>query len=218
MAKPHPLESVVGATLAPPEALAAWRKQTRTELLERRLGAGSHERARWSTAIVQHLSQVLPEPDGRVLGFCWPYKAEPDVLPTVRRWIEKGGMAALPVVVQTRAPMVFRRWHPDALMTKGVYDIAIPADTEELQPGILLIPLTGFDAAGYRLGYGGGFFDRTVVALQPRPLMIGVGFDLSRLPTIFPQPHDQPMDIIVTESGVRRPTQHTEPRGGRTCR
>ena len=198
--------SDAGAAATRCDDLAAWRKQTRTELIERRLRAQAHERARWSTAIVQHLSQVLPEPDCRVLGFCWPYKAEPDVLPTVRRWIEKGGMAALPVVVQPRAPMVFRRWYPDARMTKRVYDIAIPADTEELQPGILLIPLTGFDAAGYRLGYGGGFFDRTVVALQPRPLMIGVGFDLSRLPTIFPQQHDQPMDLIVTESGVHRST------------
>lgn len=198
--------SDVAAAPAPPDDLAAWRKQARTELLERRLRAGTQERVRWSTAIVQHLAQVLPACDSRVLGFCWPYKAEPDVLPTVRLWIERGGLAALPVVVQPRAPMIFRRWYPGAKMTKGVYDIAIPEDTEELQPAVLLIPLTGFDAAGFRLGYGGGFFDRTVVELEPRPLLIGVGFDLSRLPTIFPQPYDQPMDIVVTESGIQRRT------------
>jgi 5,10-methenyltetrahydrofolate synthetase len=68
-----------------------------------------------------------------------------------------------------------------------------------------LIPLTGFDKFGFRLGYGGGFFDRTVVSLDPRPRMIGVGFELSRLASIYPQPHDQPMDLIVTESGIFNP-------------
>ena len=89
-------------------------------------------------------------------------------------------------------------------MTTGVYDIPIPLDTEPLQPDILLIPLTGFDDAGYRLGYGGGYFDRTVVALTPRPLTLGVGFELSRVSSIQPQPHDQPMDLIVSEAGVYR--------------
>jgi len=179
----------------------AWRKHARSALIERRLDAGPSQRLRWSEAIVRHLAMLLPAADGRVLGFCWPYKGEPDVLPAVRRWVASGGTAALPVVVQAHAPMVFRRWHPDVEMTTGAYDIPIPANTEELRPDLVLIPLTGFDDAGYRLGYGGGFFDRTVVALMPRPLMIGIGFELSRIATIYPQAHDQPMDLIVTELG-----------------
>ncbi len=191
-------------TALPVDDLAAWRKQTRADLIERRLAAGAADRQRWGQAIARHLGQVLPISDARVIGFCWPYKGEPDVLPVVRRWIEGGGLAALPVVLQPRSPMIFRRWAPDVAMTVGVYDIPIPRDTESLRPDILLIPLTGFDDAGYRLGYGGGFFDRTVVTLNPRPLMIGIGFELSRLPSIRPQPHDQPVNLIVTEAGVCR--------------
>ena len=67
------------------------------------------------------------------------------------------------------------------------------------------MPLNGFDADGYRLGYGGGFFDRTLAALTPRPLAIGVGFECNRLPSIRPQPHDQRLDWLVTEAGAFRP-------------
>ncbi len=190
--------------LAIDPGLAAWRKQLRADLIERRLAAGATERQRWSQDITRHLGQVLPVSSARVIGFCWPYKGEPDVLPVVRQWVASGRLAALPVVLQPRSPMVFRRWSPDVAMTTGVYDIPIPRDTETLTPDILLIPLTGFDADGFRLGYGGGFFDRTVVTLDPRPLMIGIGFELSRVPTIQPQPHDQPMDLIVSEAGVHR--------------
>lgn len=169
--------------------------------MQRRLSVSSAQRQRWSEAIRPALQALLGPPAGRVLGFCWPYQGEADVTPFVRQWIESGGQAALPVVLRPRAPMVFRHWEPATLMTKGVYEIPIPADTPEVQPQVLLVPLTGFDQAGYRLGYGGGFFDRTVAEMQPRPLMVGVGFELSRLASIHPQPHDVPMDLIVTERG-----------------
>jgi len=186
---------------------AAWRRELRRTLIDRRLGAGADQRLTWSEAIRGTLQALLGPPAGRVLGFCWPYQGEPDVTAFVRRWIEAGGTAALPVVVQPRHPMVFRRWHPEAEMTRGVYDIPIPVDTTELHPQVLLVPLTGFDAAGYRLGYGGGFFDRTVEQMQPRPTLVGVGFELSRVATIHPQPHDVPMQCIVTERGAFAPGQ-----------
>jgi 5-formyltetrahydrofolate cyclo-ligase len=66
----------------------------------------------------------------------------------------------------------------------------------------VLAPLVGFDAAKYRLGYGGGYFDRTLAVLQPRPFAIGIGFQFTRLATVHPQPHDLAMDAIVTEAGV----------------
>lgn len=185
-----------------PEGWVVWRKQLRETLLEHRLQAGSAQRRLWSAAIAEHLAGALPAPAEHILGFCWPYKGEPDVLPTVRRWVAMGGTAALPVVVRPREPMIFRRWTPDTEMTRGVYNIPIPAHSEEVHPDILLVPLTGFDGAGYRLGYGGGFFDRTVVTLSQHLLCIGIGFELSRLPTIHPQPHDQPMNLIITEAGV----------------
>ncbi len=183
--------------------VAVWRKELRRSLLARRHAAGDEQRQRWSLDIRAWLEAELLPPAGRVLGFCWPYQGEPDVLPFVCHWIEQGGKAALPVVVRPREPMVFRHWTPTTAMTQGVYDIPIPVDTMEVQPQLLLMPLTGFDEAGYRLGYGGGFFDRTVVEMNPRPLLVGVGFELSWVRSIHPQPHDIPMDIVVTETGVR---------------
>jgi len=98
--------------------------------------------------------------------------------------------------------MEFRLWHPDAAMAIGVYDIPYPAERNVVVPDLVLAPLVGFDAAKCRLGYGGGYFDRTRAVLQPRPFAIGIGFELARLATVEPQPHDLAMDAIVTESGV----------------
>jgi 5-formyltetrahydrofolate cyclo-ligase len=80
----------------------------------------------------------------------------------------------------------------------------VPIDSAEVVPDIALIPLAGFDDQGFRLGYGGGFFDRTLAALAPGPLAIGVGFELARVPTIYPQPYDVPLDYVVTELGLQR--------------
>jgi 5-formyltetrahydrofolate cyclo-ligase len=87
-------------------------------------------------------------------------------------------------------------------MDVGVYDIPFPKARDILLPDLVLAPPVGFDAARYRLGYGGGYFDRTLAVLQPRPFAIGVGFELGRLTTVYPQPHDLAMDAIVTEVGV----------------
>ena len=89
-------------------------------------------------------------------------------------------------------------------MRAGVYDIPVPDGTEIVVPDMAVVPMNGFDARGYRLGYGGGFFDRTLAALERKPISIGVGFDLARMPTIHPQPHDVAMDFIVTEAGAYR--------------
>jgi 5-formyltetrahydrofolate cyclo-ligase len=80
----------------------------------------------------------------------------------------------------------------------------VPAERQVVSPTALLVPLVGFDEQGYRLGYGGGYYDRTLAASKPRPLAIGLGYEFGRLATIHPQPHDAPMDAIVTEAGVRR--------------
>ena len=94
-------------------------------------------------------------------------------------------------------------------MTKGVFNLPNPDGTAVLQPNVLLIPPIGFDQKGYRLGYGGGYFDRTLASLMPQPLKIGVAFELSRMETIYPQPHDIPMDFIVTEAAI----YHVGPEG-----
>jgi 5-formyltetrahydrofolate cyclo-ligase len=88
-------------------------------------------------------------------------------------------------------------------MEKGVLDIPHPAEGSPVIPTALLIPLVGFDDAGFRLGYGAAYYDMTLAALPVQPLAIGVGFEFSLLATIHPQPHDRPLDAIITEAGLR---------------
>jgi 5-formyltetrahydrofolate cyclo-ligase len=96
--------------------------------------------------------------------------------------------------------MVFRAWSPECAMSEGLYGIPVPQGTDEVRPDLVLLPLVGFDAARFRLGYGGGYYDRTLAGLAPRPRTIGIGFELARLATVHPQPHDIALDAIVTEA------------------
>jgi 5-formyltetrahydrofolate cyclo-ligase len=186
------------------EALKAWRTRLRAELIARRLGADPEHRVKWNDAIDAHLERLLTGVGGKTIAFCWPYQAEYDARPLILRLLAHGARAALPVVVAPRQPMIFREWTPQTEMRPAVYDIPIPVDSQRLIPDIVLLALAGFDDAGYRLGYGGGFFDRTLATITPLPMTIGVGFELARIPTIYPQPHDIPLDYIVTELGAQR--------------
>ena len=112
------------------------------------------------------------------------------------------GQALLPVVVAPKTPLAFRAWTPQTPMVKDRYGIETPAEGEFVVPQALLIPVNAFDVAGYRIGYGGGFFDRTLATTVPMPLSIGVGFELARLDSIHPEAHDQRLDAMVSEAGV----------------
>lgn len=91
-------------------------------------------------------------------------------------------------------------------MVDGVFGIPYPAESHVLAPDTLVVPLVGYDDCCYRLGYGGGYYDRTLAVAEPKPLSIGIGFESLRLETIWPQPYDVPMDYIVTEAEtIRRP-------------
>ena len=182
----------------------AWRSATRKALIERRLAAGEAERAAWCAAIDAHLARLLPALGARMVGFCWPYRGEHDARPVVTRLLEAGARAALPVVVAPRTPLVFREWQPGCAMAEGAYGIPVPAAGAEALPDLVLLPMNGFDRAGYRLGYGSGFFDRTLAALAARPVVVGICFELGRLETIRPHPHDIPLDYVVTEAGAWR--------------
>lgn len=181
--------------------LAVWRRQQREQLLQQRLQAGGPQRREWNEAITPVLCSLLPAAPDTVFGLYWPFKGEFAIRSLMRQLHERGGCPALPHVVQPKQPLQFLRWHPDVEMVRGVYNIPVPQGTSEVTPEVLVVPLVGFDSAGYRLGYGGGYYDRTIASMQPRPLLIGVGYELSRLATIYPQPHDIPMDHIVTEAG-----------------
>jgi 5,10-methenyltetrahydrofolate synthetase len=162
------------------------------------------QRQVWNEAITELLLALLPDMQSACVSFYWPFEGEFDPRFAIRRWRERGARAALPVVVRKGAPLEFREWWPGAPMKRGVFDLPIPDGTPVVTPDVALIPPVGFDDEGYRLGYGGGYFDRTLAALACPPLKVGVAFELSRIPTIRPQPHDIPMDCIVTEAGVHR--------------
>ena len=186
----------------PVENNTAWRPTMRREMVARRAALDVAEHARRSAAIVGHLAAALPRP--AIFAFCWPIKHEPDVRAIVSHWAGCGTRAALPVVVAEAAPLAFRHWAPETPLEPDRYGIPTPMAGEWLIPDLILLPLNGFDGEGYRLGYGGGYFDRTLAALMPRPLAVGVDFEINRLPTIRPESHDQRLDWLVTEVGAVR--------------
>lgn len=182
-----------------PPGIDAWRKARRLELLAARLAMSSAERAAASEHITARLTALLAGAPARMIGFYWPFKGEYDPRPVVRT-LHAGGVAlALPVVIAKAQPLEFRPWWPGAPMASGVWNIPVPAGGEPVVPDTLLVPLVGFDAESYRLGYGGGFYDRTIAAMRGRPRTVGIGFACGRLDTIHPRPFDIPMDQIVTD-------------------
>jgi 5,10-methenyltetrahydrofolate synthetase len=183
-------------------AQAAWRKHQRTQLLAARTAASAQDRAAWSAAIHATLIEALDLQAPCVLGLCWPYRQEFDARPLVAHLRARGVRSALPVVRGPGLPLAFRHWWPGVAMDKGVYDIPVPRDTEVLLPDVLLVPPVGIDALGYRLGYGGGYFDRTLAAVARKPVCIATAFDLSRIDSLQPQAHDVRMDFVVTETGI----------------
>ena len=187
-----------------PEQLAAWRRHRRKDLLAQREAVDEGTRKDWGRAISRTLLESLPLLRGARLGIYWPIRSEYDPRFVAHALREAGALIGLPVVVSKARPLIFREWRPGIAMLTGGLDIPYPAATPELMPDACLIPPVGFDALGYRLGYGAGFFDRTLAALSPRPLAIGVAFECARIDTIYPQPYDIALDIMVTESGIFR--------------
>jgi 5-formyltetrahydrofolate cyclo-ligase len=182
--------------------LKAWRRAERERLLALRQGLPAADRQRWGEQIDAALRALLAERTG-TLGVYWPFRAEFDPRRLVDWAIAAGRTVALPVVVDKKGPLEYRAWRPGEPLVDGVWDIPVPEKREIVTPALVLAPLVGFDRACYRLGYGGGYFDRTLAALSPRPFAIGVGFELQQIQTIYPQPFDVPMDVIVTQAGAR---------------
>lgn len=138
------------------------------------------------------------------IGAYWPIKGEFDALPALYRWSEADGKRriGLPVIDRDTRQLKFHVWFPGCPMEMDAYDIPKPKDTEAFDPQLLLVPLVGFGPQGVRLGYGGGFYDRTLAALSPRPVTVGVGYAHGHVPWLEPEPHDVPLDCILTEDGV----------------
>jgi 5-formyltetrahydrofolate cyclo-ligase len=167
-----------------------------------------------------------------VIGAYWPIKGEFDPLPALYRWQEDAVLGALfepdtptvpdggtqivseslanrsprkiglPVVNKVHKTLTFHAWYPGCPMEEDAYGIPKPKDTEVIVPTLLFVPCVGYGPGGYRLGYGGGFYDRTLAALQPKPFTVGLGYSHGWLPELQPEPHDVPLDALLNDEGV----------------
>ena len=193
--------------------VARWRKAERSRLIALRGALPAEDRTLHTAAIVRKLDEMIAPRSNELVSVYWPIRAEPDLRSWMREACMRGLRVALPVAVALGQPMTFREWRPDAVMARGLWKIPYPAAGPEVLPTTVLAPLVGFDSHCYRLGYGGGFFDRTLAAMRRKPLVIGLGYPQLRIPTIFPQRHDMPMDWIVmgNEPALRR-TAHSDNR------
>jgi len=161
-----------------------------------------------SVKIQLALSRWFAERAPASVGFCWPIRGEFDCIPLVTQLIDTGWQAAIAVSEQAQTPLLFRQWTPQSVMTTDRHGVPVPQTGLLISPAVLLIPVVAFDKNGFRLGYGGGYFDRTLAhfgSLQSKPVAIGVGFALAAVDSVFPHRHDQPMDFIVTENGIQIP-------------
>lgn len=180
--------------------VARWRKTERERLIASRLALTSQYRAAQALAIANELDQFIPFAAADIISVYWPIRAEPDLRPWMQAKWQQGVRIALPVAVALGQPLEFRLWRPGAPLARGLWKIPYPADGAEVVPSIVLAPVIGFDVLGYRLGYGGGFFDRTLARLSETTFSIGLGYPNAAIKTIFPQPHDIRMNRIVTGS------------------
>ena len=186
------------------DELKRWRSAERTRLIAAREALDREMLETLRERIDRHILDGFSTLARGVLAFCWPIRGEYDARHLARTLRERGALTALPAIVAKDKPLAFREWHPGVELALGALDIPYPAASPEVLPDHVLLPMNGWDESGYRLGYGAGYFDRTLAALQRRPLVIGVTYELARLPTIHPQSWDIPMDWVVTERGRYR--------------
>ena len=183
-------------------SILADRRAKRAELLNVRMGLAQDDHRRLSVAVLDRLMAAFPGVRAERLGIYWPHRGEISIFPLAQRCLAEGGEVSLPVIVERRGPLQFRAWKPGEPLSTGVSDIPFPRDGAVVQPDTLIVPVVGFDEACHRLGYGGGYYDRTLAKARIKPLTIGIGFEFMRLASIQPLAHDVPMDVIVTEAGV----------------
>ena len=180
------------------EEIRDWRKRTREQIINSRLALSVKVRETRGAQAKQKLLAAVDLRPHPVLGIYWSMRGEIDVRDIARQHILSGGSVGLPVVVEKAAPVEFWKWQPGMGMKRGVWNIPIPVKRELVTPDALIVPLVGYDTEKYRLGYGGGYYDRTIASMARRPFCVGLGFAEAELPSIFPQPHDIPMNLIVT--------------------
>ena len=183
-------------------SLAERKAAARKAAFARRKAAHAALRSAASAALTAHLAGLA----GRIVAGYLPIRTEADPLPAMTA-LAAANRIAVPVVTGPGQPLLFREWYPGCPLAEGPFGVMVPEDGEMLTPDTLIVPMVAFDARGYRLGYGGGFYDRTLAALRAAGSVRAVGFaytaqEAGALPV---EPTDQPLDEIVTEAGLRLP-------------
>jgi len=184
--------------------VARFRRAERTRLMHLRRKLPSDELAAQSARVAEVLSGLLTPGKGTPVAAYWPIRGELDLRPWMQAIHEQGAQVALPVVIEKNAPVEFHLWRPGSPLKRGIWNIPVPAEGIPLTPEIVISPLLGIDSAGYRLGNGGGYYDRTLAALPQMPHVIGIGHDFCRMETIFPMPWDMPMRQSILGDGSMR--------------
>lgn len=164
-----------------------------------------HDRHQRSVHLQEVLRVWLVSRPEQSIGAYWPIKGEFDALPSLFRWSEAdpARRIGLPVVNRETKQLRFHVWYPGCAMEEDAYGIPKPKDTEAFDPALLLVPCVGYGPGGLRLGYGGGFYDRTLAALTPRPFTAGLGYGHGFIPWLKAEPHDVPLDAVLNEDGVQ---------------
>ena len=192
--------------------VAEWRRLQRAALIAARETISPDERKNATRIIAGRLDDAVAALGSSVVGLYWPIKREINLLSWAQTLMQSRQVTlCLPVVVAPKTPLEYWRWTPGEALKSGVWGIPIPGERDVLLPDLMLAPVVGFDRANYRLGYGGGYFDRTLGSLAKRPTVIGIGYDFSALETIFPQPHDIALDAVLTERRGTVPSDCRKP-------
>jgi 5,10-methenyltetrahydrofolate synthetase len=192
------------AATAPPAATPLSKADLRKHLLGARRALDAATRAAWDAAIGRHVLAWAETAGVDALGVYWPLRDEPDLQAAYAELARRGVRLLLPVVVEKHAPLAFAQWDIGEAMVKDGMGVAVPAELRLApRPAALLVPCLGYNRHGYRLGYGGGFYDRTLEAL-PRPRTVGVAYACQQAP-FGDDPHDIALDCIVTELGCSSP-------------
>lgn len=186
----------------------AARDALRATLIDARRRSSPERRRVANAALVDRLAHGVGAVAGEVLALYWPIRGEPSLEPLPQRWVDAGASLALPVVDAPRTPLRFLAWRPGDPTVPGAWNIPRPAHEHAVRPTVILVPCVGFDERCWRLGYGGGFYDRTLAALAadggPAPRTVGVAWDEARLDAFEPLPTDRPLDAVVTPSSTFR--------------
>ncbi|MEM7427436.1 MAG: 5-formyltetrahydrofolate cyclo-ligase [Pseudomonadota bacterium] len=186
------------------DALAAQKAGARKAAGRTRAAAHAELAEKAARALaVTGLNFLSPSTEGVVSGF-YPYRTEIDLRPMLTTIGRQGWTTCLPIVLGAGIPLDFKAWRPGDDTVPGAWGIPIPPPAaQDVEPDVMLVPLLAFDRAGYRLGYGGGFYDRTIEKLRgQKPLItIGIAFAAQEVAQVIRGPYDQPLDWILTETG-----------------